>query len=44
MELAAKIGGYLDRENDPPPGHQVLWQGYTEFQFMCMGVALLEDT
>ncbi|MFA7175578.1 MAG: IS4 family transposase [Kiritimatiellia bacterium] len=44
VKLVAKIGGYLDRENDPPPGHQVLWQGYTEFQFMCMGFALLEDT
>jgi len=41
--LVAKIGGYLGRNNDPPPGHQLLWQGYTEFQFMCMGYALLEE-
>ena len=41
--LVAKIGGYLGRNNDPPPGHQLLWQGYTEFQFMCLGFALLED-
>ena len=41
--LVAKIGGYLGRNNDPPPGHQILWQGYREFQFMCLGFALLED-
>ena len=41
--LVAKLGGYLGRNSDPPPGHQLLWQGYTEFQFMCMGFALQED-
>ena len=41
--LVAKIGGYLGRNNDPPPGHQLLWQGYAEFQFMCLGFALLEE-
>jgi len=43
VRLVAMIGGYLGRNNDPPPGHQLLWQGYTEFQFMCAGFALLED-
>jgi hypothetical protein len=43
VRLVAKIGGYLGRNNDPPPGHQLLWQGYAEFQFMCMGFALLEE-
>jgi hypothetical protein len=43
VQLVAKIGGYLGRNKDPPPGHQLLWQGYTEFQFMCLGFALLED-
>jgi hypothetical protein len=43
VRLVAKIGGYLGRNNDPPPGHQILWQGYAAFQFMCMGLALLED-
>lgn len=43
VRLVAKIGGYLGRNNDPPPGHQLLWQGYTEFQFMCIGFALLEE-
>jgi len=41
--LVAKIGGYLNRKNDPPPGYQILWHGYLEFQYMCMGFALLEN-
>lgn len=40
VRLVARIGGYLGRNNDPPPGHQLLWQGYTVFQFMCLGFAL----
>ncbi len=43
VRVVAKIGGYLGRNSDPPPGHQLLWRGYTEFQFMCLGFALLED-
>jgi hypothetical protein len=43
VRLVAKIGGYLGRKNDPPPGHQLLWQGYMVFQFMCLGFGLLED-
>jgi len=42
--LVAKIGGYLGRNSDPPPGHQLLWQGYTEFQFMCVGFSLLDSS
>jgi hypothetical protein len=43
VRLVAKLGGYLGRNNDPPPGHQIIWQGYTVLQFMCMGIALLDD-
>jgi hypothetical protein len=42
--LVARIGGYLDRKNDPPPGHQILWQGYHEFQYMCIGYELFHDS
>jgi hypothetical protein len=30
----------LGRANDPPPGHQIMWQGYTKLQTMCEGFAL----
>jgi hypothetical protein len=43
VKLVAQIGGYLERNNDPPPGHQLRWQGYREFQFMCLGFALLAE-
>lgn len=43
VRLVAKIGGYLGRNSDPPPGNQLLWHGYREFQFMCQGFALLEE-
>ncbi len=38
--LVAKMGGYLNRKNDPPPGHQLIWQGYTYLHFMCIGFML----
>lgn len=41
--IVAKIGGYLGRNSDPPPGHQILWEGYRELQFMCLGYSLFED-
>jgi hypothetical protein len=38
--MVAKIGGYLGRKNDPPPGHQLIWQGYAALRFMSLGFAL----
>ena len=43
VRLVASLGGYIGRNGDPPPGHQLLWQGYTALQFMCMGFALFDD-
>ena len=40
VRMVAKIGGYLDRKKDPPPGHQLIWQGYAALQFMSLGFAL----
>lgn len=38
--LVARMGGYMARKNDPPPGHQVIWIGYSQLQFMCAGYLL----
>ncbi len=38
--LVARLGGYLGRKNDPPPGHQLMWYGYRELTMMCIGYAL----
>ena len=43
VRLLASIGGYLGRKKDPPPGHQVLWQGYTALQYMSVGYSLIDD-
>ena len=37
--LVARLGGYLNRKHDAPPGHQVVWNGY--FQ-MTTGAKTLE--
>jgi len=42
VKLVAKIGGYLDRKNDPPPGHQIMWAGYAALQQMCLCFMLAE--
>lgn len=41
--LIGKIGGYIGRKRDPPPGHQILWQGFREFEFICLGFGLLDS-
>lgn len=38
--IVASMGGYLRRKSDPPPGHQVLWRGYTKLQTMSIGFSL----
>jgi len=39
IKLVARMGGYLDRKSDPPPGHQVIYKGYQQLQIICEGVA-----
>jgi len=40
IKLVAKMGGYLARKHDPPPGHQIMWRGYLNLQLMCEGFVL----
>jgi len=40
VNLVAKLGGYLSRANDSPPGHQLMWKGYKKLQIMCEGYVL----
>jgi hypothetical protein len=40
VRLVARLGGYQGRKNDPPPGHQVLWIGYSQLRFMGLGYIL----
>ncbi len=37
--LVARLGGYLNRRNDAPPGHQLVWEGYVR---MTSGAQTME--
>jgi hypothetical protein len=39
----AKLGGYLARAKDPPPGNMVLWRGLTRLTDMLLGFELRND-
>ena len=43
VKLVARMGGYLNRSGDLPPGHQVMWYGYSILQIMCEGFELRDD-
>jgi len=40
----AKLGGYLARAQDPPPGNMVLWRGLTRLTDMLLGFGLRNDS
>jgi hypothetical protein len=41
--MLARVGGYLARNRDPPPGHQLMWQGYITLSAMAIGFALRDS-
>jgi len=43
VHLVAIIGGYLARRKDTPPGHQLMWLGYSYLQRMCEGYLLRDE-
>ena len=43
VRVVAILGGYLNRNNDPPPGHQLMWHGYTTLTTMCMAYQLRDQ-
>lgn len=43
VRLVAKLGGYIGRNSDPPPGHQLLWQGFIVLQLMALGFAMRDQ-
>ncbi len=36
----AKLGGYLARASDPPPGNMVMWRGLTKLNDIHLGFLL----
>jgi hypothetical protein len=36
----ARLGGYLARANDPPPGNTVMWRGLSRLTDIELGVII----
>jgi hypothetical protein len=43
VKLVARLGGYMARNSDPPPGHEVMWRGLSTLRIMCQAAELLES-
>ena len=37
LTTVARLGGYLDRQSDPPPGTTVLWRGFSRLADLVIG-------
>ena len=40
LVAVAKLGGYLARAKDPPPGNMVIWRGLTRLMYIKLGFEL----
>lgn len=40
LQVVARLGGYLGRVKDPPPGNQVVWRGLLRLADLCQGFEL----
>lgn len=40
----ARLGGYLARASDPPPGHTVMWRGWSRLMDIKLGAAIANAT
>ena len=43
MLLVARLGGYLNRSNDGPPGHQTVWEGYARLVVGAQTIERIAD-
>jgi hypothetical protein len=43
VRVVAILGGYLNRNHDPPPGHQLMWHGYAKLTTLCMAYQLRDQ-
>lgn len=41
--LLARLGGYLNRKNDPPPGYRTIWRGFNKLFELCEGLKLAKN-
>ena len=43
MLLVARLGGYLNRRNNGPPGHQTVWEGYARLVVGAQTIERIAD-
>lgn len=44
VDAVARLGGYLGRKGDGPPGWGTLWRGYQRLKDMLLGAELMQET
>ena len=42
LRAIARLGGYLGRKTDPPPGNLVVWRGLTRLADIVLGVEMVD--
>jgi hypothetical protein len=42
VQLLAKLGGYLARTHDPPPGNLILWRGLARLTDIQIGFRIAQ--
>ena len=42
INLVARMGGYLARKSDPPPGNTVTWRGFSKLYDVRKGIELAD--
>lgn len=42
INKVARLGGYLARKSDPPPGNTVMWRGFSRLSDIAMGFSLAD--
>lgn len=40
LRAVARLGGYLDRTSDPPPGTTVIWRGFSRLADLVEGARI----
>ena len=38
----ARMGGYMNRKHDPPPGAEIMWRGHRQLTLLSQGLGLAQ--
>ncbi|MEE4016085.1 IS4 family transposase [Roseibium sp. FZY0029] len=43
LRAVARLGGYLDRASEPPPGTTVIWRGFSRLADLVEGARIVQQ-